>query len=778
MDPNLNKKPKKELVRVFLVDDQKITEVLIRRMLESQPGFELFYCQNPEEALEQAREVDPAVVLMDMVMPGMDGLELLRHFRGVAGMRRVPIIMLTVRDNPTLKAQCFSLGANDYLIKLPDQVEMIARLRHHTSLYLARQHHRSLETRLKASEERYRNLFQHSQDAIFLIHGETDEIIDANQAAARLMKRPLEELIGRLQVDLYPPEEAEQYRDLLRNQPYQGRQFNREFKIVRPNGAKVPVDVSSTVFSIGDDRLVQGIFRDISERKQIETSLSKALHLLGESEIQLQSILDNAMVLVCLKDLDGRYLLINKQFEKRFSVNRELAVGRKASDLFGQGIAEIIEDLDREVVRKMDHIQTEQTFAFEEETLTFISNSFPMIDISGNLFGICRISMDITPRKQMEEMLRISRDGLTQAQKVAQVGSYEWDIPSDRLVWSEESFRILDVTPETAPQSCEHFCNTIPEAERSLFSEALEAAMAPDGGKLDIVHRMDGGGESGERVIYQLGEVVRDEAGKPLRMVGTIQDITRRHRLEEENRRNSLLLIQQSRLAAMGEMISYIAHQWRQPINALSLILANLNDAFQFGDLTAELMTEQEAKGRSIIEKMSSTIDDFRHFFRPNKERVLFEPDRVVAHTLSLVDIAFSQHGILLRYLPPTEAIHAYGFPNEFSQVMLVLLTNARDVLQETAREDPEVVIRLLEDERGAVVIVRDNGGGVDPDSVERIFEPYFTTKSEKQGTGIGLYMAKMIVERQMGGQIEVENIDDGAEFRVILPRVQGSSER
>ncbi len=233
-----------------------------------------------------------------------------------------------------------------------------------------------------------------------------------------------------------------------------------------------------------------------------------------------------------------------------------------------------------------------------------------------------------------------------------------------------------------------------------------------------------------------------------------------------QNREKDHLLIQQSRLAAMGEMIGNIAHQWRQPLNALGLLLSNIQDAYDFKELDQKTLDAAMADGRRLIRKMSDTIDDFRNFFRPNREAVEFSLGDSVESAMTLVSSSFRHHNIPVSF-EGSEEVRVNGFPNEFSQVLLNLLVNAKEAILERDGEGGRVSIRMERDGGEATVSVADNGGGIPDGVLPKIFDPYFTTK--EKGTGIGLYMSKMIVEN-MNGSLTAHNQGPGAEFTIRLP--------
>ncbi|SNB46120.1 ATP-binding protein [Geobacter sp. DSM 9736] len=245
-------------------------------------------------------------------------------------------------------------------------------------------------------------------------------------------------------------------------------------------------------------------------------------------------------------------------------------------------------------------------------------------------------------------------------------------------------------------------------------------------------------------------------------------EMERRMEAVDDLREKERLLLQQSRQAAMGEMIGNIAHQWRQPLNTLGLLVQGLPMHLEFGELTRDTLQAMVEKSMQLINHMSRTIDDFRNFFKPNKEMQQFSVCPVVEKTISLLYESLRNQGIRIEYSSRGNP-GIQGFPNEFSQVLINILNNARDALVERSPENPQISVTVAEEEGSAVVTIVDNAGGVPPEIMDRIFEPYFTTKGAEKGTGVGLFMSKTIIEKNMNGRLTVRNTPDGAEFRIII---------
>lgn len=234
-----------------------------------------------------------------------------------------------------------------------------------------------------------------------------------------------------------------------------------------------------------------------------------------------------------------------------------------------------------------------------------------------------------------------------------------------------------------------------------------------------------------------------------------------------KSREKDHLLIQQSRLALMGEMINNIAHQWRQPLNALALLLSNIKEANEFNELDDDYLEKAIANGHRFIQKMSTTINDFRDFFRADKESGPFSALDQINDAVAIVDASFKNSNITID-LQADCNLRLRGYPNEYSQVMLNLLVNAKEAIQ--LRHIDKGLVRICFEQVGdrGRATVTDNGGGIPVEILDKIFEPYFSTK--EMGTGIGLYMSKVIIEHNMHGRLSAKNIDDGAEFIVDVP--------
>jgi C4-dicarboxylate-specific signal transduction histidine kinase len=244
----------------------------------------------------------------------------------------------------------------------------------------------------------------------------------------------------------------------------------------------------------------------------------------------------------------------------------------------------------------------------------------------------------------------------------------------------------------------------------------------------------------------------------------------------EELRRKDELLLQQQRMAAMGEMLSMISHQWKQPLGAVNTAIMgvkikiesgkyNLSDPFE----QKKFLTYLDRKHDSILEYvqyLSSTTDDFRNFFNPNKNKELTALSTPIENALNIVKLPMKKNGIEI-----TTDLHANTefmmYPNEVTQILLNLLKNSEDNFKEKKTHEPKIVIATLLREHHAVIRIYDNGGGIPGNVAKHIFEPYFSTKNDKLGTGLGLYMSKMIMEEHHNGTLSMQNQNKGVTFEL-----------
>ncbi|RXJ99916.1 PAS domain-containing sensor histidine kinase [Arcobacter sp. CECT 8989] len=260
-----------------------------------------------------------------------------------------------------------------------------------------------------------------------------------------------------------------------------------------------------------------------------------------------------------------------------------------------------------------------------------------------------------------------------------------------------------------------------------------------------------------------LEEKVKEQTAKLLELNQTLE-----HRVAKEiekNEEKQKLLFWQSRMASLGQMLANIAHQWRQPLTELTLTLFNVKKAVK-KENTKEIDAYYK-ESLEIINNMSKTIDDFSNFFNPNKDKEEFCLKSSIEEALAITKKMLEKNSIKIE--THLEKIDIFGVSNELSQIIINLLQNSTDAFKDKERKK-KISIKSFIDKSYAIIEFKDNAGGIEEKTLDKVFEPYFTTKHQSNGTGLGLFMSKMIIEKSLNGKITLENYNDGINITIKLP--------
>ncbi len=224
----------------------------------------------------------------------------------------------------------------------------------------------------------------------------------------------------------------------------------------------------------------------------------------------------------------------------------------------------------------------------------------------------------------------------------------------------------------------------------------------------------------------------------------------------------------QSRQAEMGELLAMIAHQWRQPLSSISTISASIKINNEIGQHSPEALDRDLSKIDELTHYLSQTINDFKDYFKPTKIKTTTTLEKVIKEATSLIDPYLQQHNIELDITIVKDTPLSI-YKNELTQVIVNILKNGIDVLIEKSIVPAKIAVSIDQNDSFSVISITDNVGGIDEDIITKIFDPYFSTKS-KNGTGLGLYMSKTIIQEHMQGQLQVSNSHNGAQFNISLP--------
>ena len=245
-------------------------------------------------------------------------------------------------------------------------------------------------------------------------------------------------------------------------------------------------------------------------------------------------------------------------------------------------------------------------------------------------------------------------------------------------------------------------------------------------------------------------------------------------RFQEEvakNRAKDRLMFQQSKLASMGEMLGNISHQWRQPLMEISSLFLPIEAKLNLDmPVDNKELVESINKLNDITKYMSNTIDDFKNFFANDKEKIEFELLEQINSTINIISGSLKSNDIKLEIILQKNPI-LVGYKNEYAQVLINIINNARDLLIQRKIENPKIKILISEKDNKVITSIEDNAGGVKIEPIKKVFDPFFTYE-KLNGSGIGLFMSRLIVQNNMNGKLEVENKKEGACFTIIIPKM------
>ena len=402
------------------------------------------------------------------------------------------------------------------------------------------------------------------------------------------------------------------------------------------------------------------------------------------------------------------------------------------------------------------------------------ANIEPFFNKKGNIEAYAAIRLDITENEEFQKKIE-EKERLYLEKELEQKEYLNTVIESNNhaiiaidktktiLTYNIKAQEIFGFTQEEMIGS-KNLLHIIPLKYKNLHTVAssLYFKTGQSKGLLGTTLEMEGLKKDGKIIPIRISFGVSDSQDKKI-VVASILDIT-------QEREQERILKQQSKLAQMGEMISMIAHQWRQPLNAISAVSVTMNVKAKRNNLDKETTIELANKIAAYSQYLSTTIDDFRNFFKSNKEKQHTTYSEVIRSVLFIIENSLIYKNIkLIQELHCEEEFSTYA--NELKQVILNLIKNAEDVLLEREIDDPYIKIDTYKEGDSLVLQVSDNGGGVPDSIIDQIFDPYFSTKLKKDGTGLGLYMSKTIIEDHCAGKLTVSNSKEGAVFKIILER-------
>jgi PAS domain S-box-containing protein len=633
--------------------------------------------------------------------------------------------------------------------------------------------------KIKRSETKFRSLFEGASDAIAIL--KDHKFVQCNKQALKLYGVSENELIGRSPLDFSPEYQRDgtPSADLIKEKIDSVLQGNNSFFVwrqIKKNGEIFDAEISLSPLKLDDEIYVQAIIRDITKRLQTQRALE-------ESEAKNSAILQAIPDIMFVFDSKGEYKEIHTTNEDDLIRPAQKLLGNTIRDMIPKKEAEIfyyyIEkafetgeiqrfEYDLKIGEQRKYFEA-RLIVMEEDRVLCIVRNYSKQKEAELALKKSEENFRMVVEDQTELICRLNKEGnmtFVNQSLCRYLGAIQEELLGTKLnrYLMEEDLKMVkenlaELTFEKPIVVQEHRMIIDDEVrwtewtDRKLFDENREFIGYQAVGR-DITERK----KAEEKLKQTNRELKALQADLQRRVDEAIKEI----------REKDHLIIKQSRQAAMGEMIGNIAHQWRQPLAAVAAIVQSFEDAYEDGELDADYIEEKTDMMMDLLQHMSRTIDDFRNFFKPNKVKESFSLKENIKKTTKLIASSFKNNNIELQ-LELAEDINIEGYPNEFSQVILNILNNAKDAFEANEISDRKVKISIHKKKRKNIISIEDNAGGIKDKILDKIFDPYFTTKHQSAGTGLGLYMSKMIVEKNMDGHLEVKTWPGGTRFDIIL---------
>jgi PAS domain S-box-containing protein len=522
--------------QVLIVDDQP-TNIKVLSDLLIEYGFEVLVATSGEKALQRLQRVLPDIILLDILMPGIDGFETCRRLKTTKATNDIPVIFMSALSDGLDKVKGLNLGAVDYVTKPLQHEEIIARVNVHLKLRsltkqleeqnaLLREEVRSrqlAESALRAEKEKFAKAFWSSPGAMAIASLAEDRLIEVNCSFCNMMGYVPEEAMGKTAESLNFWVNEDERLCFLRALQTSGSVYKQKCQFRTKSGEIRFVLVSAETIQIGDIACILSIAHDITEQKQAEEALQTSHNM-------LRSLIDSTSDVVFVKDEQGRYVVANSTVSRWLSKSMEEIIGQNDRVFFPENIAREIMADDKEVMTTGESLTYEQLIPHQGIMRTLLTTKSPWRDSQGNIIGVVGIARDISDRTLAEEKLKKSEANLANAQRVAHVGSWEFNIVTGEISWSKEKFRIFGLDPDQPVPTYPQIVEMIYPDDRDRFQQIVQRAIAqaiPYKTELRIL-RPDGE----IRYIDLRAEVVLNKAGQPIQLLGIVMDITQRQQAE------------------------------------------------------------------------------------------------------------------------------------------------------------------------------------------------------------------------------------------------------
>ncbi|MDX9821762.1 MAG: PAS domain S-box protein [Syntrophales bacterium] len=584
---------------------------------------------------------------------------------------------------------------------------------------------RKAEEALKESEALLKSYMENAPDGIYM--SDLDGVfLYGNRKSEEIIGYRREEVIGKnfVEAGLLSERDLNRAIDLLKDNLEGKPTGPDEFELIAKGGWRVPVEINTSVVQYGDRKVTLGFVRDIADRKKAETALR-------ESEKKYRELVDFLPISLFEVDFEGNVAAANRAIFETFKYEPvDLEKGLNAFQLM---IAPA--DWSRMAANIQRLLRGEKKGPSEYTGIRKDGSAFPFLIFpavivrDGKPVGLRGAIIDLTERKQMEESLQKSNLRLAEAQRIAHIGNWEWDVDSREMYWSDEVYRIAGLPPQSIHGTYEKFLEIVHPEDREAITEAVKSA-ANEGIKSEIGHRIVRS-DGSVREVHQMFEPVYDNVEKIIRVIGIVQDVTEQKKAERELKNAGDSLLQSEKLAAIGRLSAGVAHEILNPVNIISMELQILQAMENLSpDVVEELKICMNQIGRIV-----TITENLKQFSRvPERKMSMADVNGVISHIMTLYDTQLKIEGIEteVKYCP--DLPETFMDKEQIGQVIQNLIANAMAAME---GKEKKVLRITMEKEtlQGAddrlKIMVADTGTGIKDEHLRKIFDPFFTTKGQ-----------------------------------------------
>jgi|GEM_PF-1204092 len=615
-----------------------------------------------------------------------------------------------------------------------------------------------LDKELEISESEYRMLFQQAAVGFCYVH-KSGTFLKVNEKLCDTLGYTKEEMLQQSFTDVLHPDELksaiESFNLLLLKK---GQIHNGRYRLLKKDGSYLWTNVFARSFLAGIDneKAVIATIEDISGKILAE-------RLLDEQSKQMQNIVDGVPSMIFIKNNKHEWVFGSQAFCN--------FMGQSFDNLYGKSDFDFLPD--KEATRIWaddDKVMNGETLPQYEEPVTnakgdvriLMTSKTPFKLLDGSM-GLLAIATDITEHheaRRTSAMLRKFFDNTAEGMIITDNSGIIKSVNrAFTRISGYEANEVIGKKPSLL-QSGQH--------SKEFYTQMWQEILRNGRWEGEMLNKRKNGETYPEWLTITQ---ILDDNGNIENFIAITIDMTQIHNDRKKLEEQDKMILSQSRFAAMGEMISMIAHQWRQPITAIGMGANNMLIDIELDNIDAEVFRTHLKSIGEQVQFLSQTIDDFRNFFKPQAKLQVLPLDTLVQSAVKIVGKSLESNGIKLIMGAVCNApvkVHE----GEFIQVLLVILGNAKDAFVENNVKNPEITIQCTptDEDKFVELLINDNAGGIPETLIDKIFEPYFTTKSAKNGTGLGLYIAKTVIAKHQDGSIGVRSQNGETCFWIKLP--------